>query len=230
MRTKLFIEFSILFSLFIFYPFLTTFFVQDDFFFLVVSRAYTFNDIISFFIPLKDVVWYRPLSSQVFFFAGRALFGLHPEGFYLIVFVTHVLTGFFLYKLTRELFKNKKTALFASLIYVTNASNAIAISWLSAYSFILGPFFLILFLLAYIRKRTVLSTLFFLLGVLSTEIFILSLVPIFVFEYFYSNKKFTKLAPFIIISIGVVVIRYLVKTTETSTLYSISYSSVISLI
>ena len=129
-----------------FFPSLFTYFAQDDFFLLSVSRINVLSDVLAFFIPRPEVVWYRPLSSQIFFFVARSLFGLQPIFYHLAVITTHVVTMIWLYKLLVRLSLRRELSFLSAMVYGSHQIHVVSISWLASYSFVLGPLFLVLLL------------------------------------------------------------------------------------
>lgn len=199
-----------------FYPSLFTFFVQDDFWLLRISRISEVGDFVSFFVPLLNVVWYRPLSSQVFFFLGQGLFGLHPFPFHVVTLATHFLATYFLYRLTLHITKHKQISVVASLIYEIHQIHTVSLSWLAAYSFVLGPLVLILVFYAYVQKQSRKALFFYALGLLTHEIFILLPLGLVFWKLLSRNsdKKWFELAPYISLSIVVTLLRWVFFPTK----------------
>lgn len=227
MKTKLYFLFLCLFCLFLFYPFLRLNFVQDDFYLLSISKVSSIADFVDLFIPKEAVVWYRPLSSEVFFFLGRTIFNLNPFGYHLIVIITHILSGILIYYLSLLIVKNKIVALLTSLIYVLNTSIAVSLGWLATYSFVLGPFLFILFSILFIRKKYKFSILIYFLGLVTSEVFVLSIPIIVIYNYFFKTERWEKLLPFFVIPLPIFIFRLLVvKTDVESDIYSLNFVSI----
>src|SRR3989344_2589586 len=68
--------FFFLLSLIIFHKSLSVFFFQDDFFLISLSRANSLKDFMTFFVPRNDVIYFRPISLQMFYFFMFKLFGM----------------------------------------------------------------------------------------------------------------------------------------------------------
>lgn len=204
-----------------FYRSLSYYFVQDDFWLLKISNINSINQFIEFFIPRSDAVWYRPLSSQVFFFLNRLLFGLNPYPYHLFSLTTYMATVYFLYLLTEKIFQNRKIALWACIFYGLNQVNLLSISWLAAYSFILGPLLLILVLLNY-DNHFLKAVIAGLLGILASEIFVVLPVILFFNHKFLNNKKYFKIIPFLLMSVSIIILRrFVFPATENTSLYNI---------
>ncbi len=210
-----------------FFPSLLTFFVQDDFWLLSISHIKTAGDFFNFFIPLSDAVWYRPLSSQVFFFIGRTVFGLNPLPYHVVVLITHIGTSFILYKWIKKMTNNEQVSMFSALVYGTHQVHTISLSWLAAYSFVLGPFFLALTLFFFTSKKYVLAFFAYLLGLLSSEVLIIT--PLILLLYFLIYKKNTSIKfvlLFIFSAVLLVLLRfYFFPSQQNTPLYSVTFSS-----
>jgi hypothetical protein len=225
LKLMLLVVFALVTLLF-FFKSLFVYFAQDDFYLLEVSRISSINDFFTFFLPLPDVVWYRPLSSQIFFFFGRVLFGLKPLYFHIVVLVTHVLTGFILYHFTDFLFKSKKVGVIAAVLYLSHQLHVVSLGWLAAYSFVIGPLFFVAQLYTFIRKKYLVALILFSMGIFSSEVNIISFFSLGVyFLLFKQHVHFKLLTSYFLLSIAVIILRLVVFPTEThSSLYAFSMS------
>jgi len=140
-------------SLTLFYPSLNYYFFQDDWLHFNISRAENVNDILNFFKFRQDIIGWRPIPKQVFFFLIQTIFKMSPVVAHLVIF-----------------------GLIASFLYSTAAFHFISLSWISAGENIIGAFFFIaatyFFYLFFDRKKFVfyvLSNLFFIMSLSSTE-------------------------------------------------------------
>ncbi len=223
----IYILIPLILSTLLFSPFIFGFFVQDDFFFLAISKAHTFRELFDFFIPRADVVWYRPLSSQVFFFLGRRLFGLDPFYYHLVVLITHLLNIILIYYLALTMFKNHYIGILSSFIYGLSSVHFIALFWLSTYSFVLGPTFVLLTLLLYLKNKYYLSFASFIIGLLTSEVVLLTLVPISILVYYKQKslgKLLLKLFPCLITTLLLIYFRKIIFPSSISGPYNIIVS------
>lgn len=205
-----------LIPLFIFLPFLKLYFVQDDFFLLSVSRVNTILDFFRFFIPRSDVVWFRPLSSEVFFFFSRLVFGFHPFYYHLVIFLTHLFNGYLLSVLSGQIIGNKTSGRLAAFFYVTNASLAVALGWGATYSFILGVTFILLTLISLLKSRDRWAIIFHFLGVLSSEVVSLNCLIILILCLAKKNKINRGIIVYFLISVGILIWRYVLFPVQTA--------------
>ena len=200
MRTKSIFIAIIILSIFLFGSTFGLYFAQDDFLFLADTQIGSINAFLNFFIPRTDVVWYRPLSTQVFFFLGQQLFGLNPFPYHIVVFATHALNIFLVYTLTSILTNNTKAPLIAALLYGLNAHHFVALAWLSNYSFVLGPTCILLTIINYCQKKYAVALITFFFGLLTTEMVIFTLGPILVWEFFQGRRFIKHLWPYALLT------------------------------
>lgn len=173
-----------------YFPSLGVYFVQDDFWLFSISRVNTLNDMAAFFLPRFDVVWYRPLSSQIFFWLGRVLFGLQPLPYHLIVLLTHMCAAGLIYLLALKLVQNKSTAILATIFYGVNQMHVVSLSWLASFSFVSGPVCLVGALYAYLYNKKLFAWFLCLVGVLITEVLVI--IPLIFIGYDWFMKGKTK--------------------------------------
>jgi len=206
-------------TLIIFYPLLFIFFVQDDFFLLSISKVNTVKNFLEFFIPRGDVVWYRPLSSQVFFFLNQKLFGLWSFPYHVIQLLTHLLNGYLLIVLSKQLFKKTTPGFLAAIIYLTNASHTVSLAWSATYSFQLGITFLLLTIIYYLRKQKILTVIFYFLGLLTSEVLLLTIIILFIIELVYFRKRISRMLIYIFISSIFILARFILFPSKISGVY-----------
>lgn len=126
----------ILFCLLLYLPSLNVFFSGDDFFHLRISQIDNFGDFPSFFSFEKNVhsaSFYRPLTTQVFFFLGQKIFGLAPAGYHVVSLVFFAVLLFLVYLLAKRLFKDEKIALLSLFFYSFSISHFAQVYYLSAF-------------------------------------------------------------------------------------------------
>src|SRR3989338_11085658 len=94
LRVKVFllIIFAFCISLLLYGQSLNYFFFQDDFFEINISRADNVNEYLNFFKFRNDIIAYRPISLQNYFFISHHIFGLNPLGFRIITYLAFSLS------------------------------------------------------------------------------------------------------------------------------------------
>ncbi len=209
----------------------TASFFQDDWFSLRISNAKSISDVLTFFIPRTDVIYYRPIGMQVPFFILQKVFGINSIPFHYFNFIIHALNVVLVFILIKLFFKDNLKALFISFLYSISSIHYIPFYWMSTFSFVLGPTFTFLsmiYLLKYIQKSKTkyyfLSCLTFFLGLFTNEMIII--MPLIFLSYiliFRKSNIFKKLLPLIFIGGSYFIIRYIFFPPPTSGNYQIEF-------
>ena len=225
---------AFLISLALYHSSLNYFLFQDDFFEINISKAHNLHEYLEFFKFRNDIIAYRPISLQNYFFFSNYFFGLNPMGFRLISFVFFMFSGFLIIKLATAITKNFKIGLLTSFFWLTSSIHFMALSWIAAAYNIIGTFFWLLtsfIFLKYLKKQKakfyLLSFIFYLLTVGSFE-FSITWPAILGFYYFYVLKntivKSIKIfSPFILISAFYLIARFLFIKVPQITEYAIKF-------
>ncbi len=167
----------ILLSVFILYHVsVNYFFFQDDWFHINISQARNFQEFINLFKIRTDIIAWRPISKQLFFFLDYKLFGLNPIPAHLVIFSFFISNVFLLYIILKKLFNSIKISVLASFMYATSTIHFISLSWISAGEYTIGTFFWLsasLTYLLFIKSRKIYlyicSILLFIICLASTE-------------------------------------------------------------
>ncbi len=143
-------------SVLVFLPALFNFFSADDWFHLRLVQINSCQEFLNFFSFGKtdqSAAFYRPMSTQLFFFGFYKLFGLNSIFYFGFGLVLFGLIIWNLIKFLEELKFEKKTIWVATLIYGLSASNFARINFVSAYQELLVGLFTLLGLRFYIKKN-----------------------------------------------------------------------------
>jgi len=103
-------------ALIIYWPSLSVFYTNDDFFLLKISNPQNLKEFLNFFnlkAPPEGLGMYRPLAMQSFFMLAWKVFNLSPLGLHIISFIFFFGLIYLVYKLVSELTKNTKLGLSA---------------------------------------------------------------------------------------------------------------------
>ncbi len=126
----------ILFSFIVFLPSFTNFFTHDDFFHFKISRPESIKEFASFFNPLNNPEgwnYYRPLTTQVFYFVGANILNYKPLFMHILNFFFFALVIGLVYKLIFELTQKQETALTATFLYALSSSHFSKLYFLGAH-------------------------------------------------------------------------------------------------
>lgn len=186
-------------SYFIYKPSLSSYFFQDDWFTFKISQAKTIREFLLFFIPRTDVIYFRPLGMQVYFFIMRTLFGINPLFFRISTLLIYAFNGLLVYSLLLKFKLSRLLSFFGGVIYTTSVVTYIPFFWSATFPFVLGPTFFFLSFLFYIsqyKKRELnkmISFIFFVCGLMTLEIIIVLPLILLVWQILYSKGKHIKL-------------------------------------
>jgi hypothetical protein len=168
-----------LIALVLFFPSLTNFYTNDDFFHLRISQVSSVKDFFNFFNLMKSPEgWglYRPLTTQIYYFISSRLFNLNPLPLHVISFITFFGIIFLVAELTMILTKNTNIALLSAILYATSATHFGHLYFLGAYQelgmtlfFLLSVIYFIKFELLKKYKYLIISLLCFVLALMSKE-------------------------------------------------------------
>lgn len=194
---------------------LSYYFLQDDFYLLLIAKASSFKDFLSFFTVQKGLIAYRPLSDQIYYYLLQAIFGLNPFFFRLVNFVLVLLTFILITKVVALLTKDKLTGVLTGCFWVTASLHFMTLSWIAAAYNIVGTFFYLitsLFFLKYILKGNryyyFFSIFVFLLAVLSFEFSITWPIVFLIYSIYTHKRHYLKFVPYFVISLVYLLIKF----------------------
>ncbi|MBU1200450.1 hypothetical protein KJ953_02840 [Patescibacteria group bacterium] len=156
----------------VFLPSLFTFFSGDDWSHLRLSQISSFSEFFNFFSfsnNAQTASFYRPLSTQVFFFIFQTIFGLNSFFYHIFVMAGFFYSLYLLHSLCLILFKNKLVANVSLIIYAVSATNFTRLYFLSAFQEILMVIFILSSLIYFATKKYQRSLIFFILALMSKE-------------------------------------------------------------
>lgn len=209
---------AIFISLLLFHSSLDYYFFQDDFFEINISQANNINEYLEFYTFRDDIIAYRPISLQNYFFISNQIFDLNPTGFRFITLLFFILSSFLITKIVSSVTGNRLTGMLTSSLWLISSIHFMAITWIAAAYNIIGTFFWLttsVIFLKYLQKCKIsfylLSIIMFLITVGSFE-FSVTWPAVFGFYYYFVLKnsliKSIKLfSPFIVIAIIYLLLR-----------------------
>lgn len=227
---------SLLFSLFLYQSSLDFFFFQDDFFEINISKAQNLKEYLEFFKFRDDIIAYRPISLQNYFFVSNNLFKLNPIGFRTITYLAFIISSALIVKVITEITKNSKVGLLTASIWLLSAIHFMSLTWIAAAYNIIGTFF---FLLTSLCFLSFLKTKKFILYPLSLFLFIITIGSfefsltwpiIFGFYYFYVlkyplSKTLKVFFPFLVVASVYLILRLVLikipQITEYKTMFNV---------
>lgn len=214
---------------------LNYFFFSDDFFELNLSKAENIKQYSEFFKFREDIIAYRPVSLQNYFFLSSQIFGFNPVGFRIITFVLFFSSALLLIALVKKITGNIWIGFLTAFFWLTSSIHFMAITWIAAAYNITGTFFWLLtsFLFLKFLKTTriifyVLSLFTFLITIGSFE-FSVTWPAIFGFYYFYVlRNSFLKslkvFSPFFALTIIYLLLRMILIKVPQIVEYQIAFN------
>ncbi len=204
-------------------------FVYDDHFFIVDNfEIRSLKNIPSYFLEPSVGNLYRPLRT-VLYSVTFFIWGLNPVGYHLNAVLLHTLISILVYLIIFEIVSNRRFSLIAALLFVTHPIHTERVANMTASFDLLGILFIFLSIWLYIKyskdnklKNIVLSVVFFLLGLFSSEEVLMTPLYILLYEFGKDANKASrkiKMGVFFIIMVSFLALRYLVlgqigRTTE----------------
>lgn len=146
------LSFILLAGLLFYLPSLKYGFSQDDFIHLFASRANTLGDFLNFFNPFyqyPDIFFFRPLTTQFYFFTNHFLFGLNPLPFRIEGLVLHLINSLLFYALIQRIWRSKQIAFISALFYSISAAHFLSLYYISAFQETGRMFFILLSFLTF---------------------------------------------------------------------------------
>lgn len=143
-----------LLSAWIFRSSFNNFFSQDDFFHMILSRNESLVTSFNIFEKARmDYYVYRPLTTQVFWKAGLALFGLNPFGYHLIAFAFFALNIGLVVYLSEKITRSRPVSFLAGFFYALSPANYYRLYFLSNFQETLMATLVFLAMILYLKKN-----------------------------------------------------------------------------
>jgi hypothetical protein len=179
---------------------ISTFFSGDDWFHLRISQINSLTEFTNFFsfVPTdQSAAFYRPLSTQVFFFILQKMFGLTVWPYHVFVLLCFSYSLYLVNQFAQREFKDSTKAWLTMIIYGLSVSNFTRIYFLSAFQEIALVIFSLLCLLSF-PKSIFKSVCFFVLALLSKETAVVLPFLILIFNYKNIKRSSFRLLVFLI--------------------------------
>ena len=206
-------------AVFLFYPSVSYYFFQDDWFVLNWVQD---SDLVSLLKFRTDIIYWRPFSMPLFFKITSLAFGLNPFAFHLLTFIFHLLNSSLIYLLFRQKF-TRHIAAFTAFLYATAAFHFIPLSWLSTTSYVIGPTFILGTLLFFLKDKPRISLIFFLLGLASSELTLTAIPVAFLLSQKYKKAIFA-LRPFLAVALVYLVTRFVIFPLPQQGQYELAFA------
>ncbi len=179
----------------LYYPVLSTYFSQDDFFHFKVSLT---DGSIGQFINLfgfhpfseRGIAFYRPIFREVIFNVFCSLFGLNAYPFRITQFLILFLNSILAYYLIQKIFSNKFLSFFVAFFYATCSAQVSPLYYLAGGIQVLGATTFLLLTLIFVLRSSILSLVTFFLALGSHEL--ASIIPFLISALLFIQYPFKK--------------------------------------
>jgi len=196
----MFFIFLFAFTIFLFRNAFTTYFFNDDFFFLKITRINSFGQFINFFSPIRQYS-FKPVSTEVFYFFIH-LFNENIFIAHLLGFLIYFVGIYYLYKIIFLLSKNKFLAFLTTGFYAINFTHVFQLYYLGTFQEVFLFTFLAICFYKFLVGKNIQAIMFFVLALLSKETAILFVPFLVLFNLFFNKKtKWKKLFPYLVLGI-----------------------------
>jgi len=179
------------------------FFFGDDFYNLMLAKTDRLSAVVNFFNPVKaplEFPFYRPLTTQFYFWLGEKLFNLNPLGYHIINFSFFFISIILVFYLTKLLLKDKLITYLTTFFYAFSTSHFYRLYFLTQFQELGLTVFYFLSVILYVlfRKSKRISYYFFSLIIFIVAItcketaVTLPLILLLVELFFFKKSNFTK--------------------------------------
>lgn len=207
----------------IYFKAFSVFFVQDDF---ILINQFSQNSLL---VDLKNVFGYptvthwRPLHNLYFFITGT-IFGKNYSGYHTFTFFLHIISVFFVYKLSFKLIRQKRAAFLGSLIYAISPVHFVSLSWISGNATLIAFLFYIISLYLYMERRKF-ALIFYFLSILASEAFFFASITFLSWDYLSEQRQSRRSLVFILMAFAFFIVKILFFTPKiTFAVYKLEFS------
>ena len=211
-----------LFLLLFYWRGLDCWFYQDDLGWLHLGGAKSVGEFLSDIFTPKAHGNMRPWSENLFFYGLRALFGVNPLPFRIVVFATVIADLALLDKLMRRLTGSALAAFATQIFWLVNATVVPALCWTCIYNQTQYLFFLLLALHFFLQGRYVAQTVVFILGLGSLESVVVYPLIVSLYALLFDREKLRRTAPLYLISIAYTAFHFSIAPAAKSGPYAIA--------
>ena len=212
---------GLIFLLAIYWRGLGAWFYQDDFGWLHLGPVTGFNNLLWTLFAPKAHGNIRPWSEDLFFFGLKALFGINPLPFRIVVFATVAADVVLLATVVRRLTGSALAAASAPILWLANPNVAPALCWTSIYNQSQYLVFVLLAFLLFLRGKYWQQILVFVLGLGSLETAVMYPVIVLAYVLLYDRAKLRRTAPLFVISAAYTALHFWAAPAAKSGPYAI---------
>ena len=199
-------------------------FYQDDFGWLHLGPARGFGDFLHIVFAPKAHGNMRPWSENLFFYGLKALFGVNPLPFRIMVFATMCGSLFLLDAIVRRLTSSPAAALAAQFCWLANPAVAAVLCWTCIYNQAQYVFLLLLALWLLLQGRWVAQAVVFTLGLGSLELMVMYPAVATLWALLYRREALRRTVPLFGISAAFTALHFAVAPAPATGPYALQWS------
>ncbi|MBI5087197.1 MAG: hypothetical protein HZB13_21680 [Acidobacteria bacterium] len=183
-------------------------FYQDDFGWLHLGPAKDFGDFVRILFAPKAHGNIRPWSENLFFYGLKALFGVNPLPFRVVVFATMAGSLFALGAIMRRLTGSAAAALVTQLCWLASPAVAAVLCWTCIYNQAQYLLFVLLALWLLMEGRYAAQAVVFTLGLGSLELAVMYPAIASLYALLYDRSKLPRVLPLYLVSVAFTVLHF----------------------
>lgn len=212
-------------------------FSQDDWYFLLISRADSLADVLGFFNPATQsgFPFFRPLGTQLYYYLATQFGGLGtaPLLMHIFMLLIQISSAFLVYQLLLKLGKPRPLSQAVGLVYASAGSLFLSLYYIAATQQLLATFLSLLALNATLSRRHTAAGIAWALSLLSKETAIMTPVLMLLLLYFVAGIKrlpelFRRSLPYLLVGSTYLFLRFSAPLTLQSEYHFVFGSNVIS--
>lgn len=142
-------------------------FSQDDWYFLLISRASNLDDVLRFFNPFTQsgFAFFRPLGTQLYYF----IFNQNPLTMHIFMLLLQSFNGYLVIRLVERLKLKSPTSILIGILYTISSVHFLSLYYIAATQQLLATTFSLLSLIYFMDRKHSTSALLFVLALFSKE-------------------------------------------------------------
>ncbi|MGJ5813249.1 hypothetical protein [Paludibaculum fermentans] len=204
-----------------YYRGLDCWFYQDDFGWLHLGPAKNFPEFLGMIFGPKAHGNLRPWSENLYFYGLKALFGINPLPFRIVVFLTVAANLFLINAVTRRLTGSVPAGAAATFCWLLNPCVAPSLCWTCIYNQSQSLCFILLAFLFYLQGRERAQWIVFLLGLGSLETVVMYPLLVSTYALLFDRSRFKRTLPLYAGSAAFTLIHFLVAPVYKTGPYAI---------
>lgn len=208
-----------------YYRGLDCYFYQDDFGWLHLGPARDFHEFLEMIFAPKAHGNLRPWSENLYFYGMKALFGINPLPFRILVFLTVSANLFLLNSVARRLTGSVAAGAAATFCWLLHPCVAPSLCWTCIYNQSQSLCFILLAFLLYLKGRERAQAVVFLLGLGSLETVVMYPLLVSTHALLFDRSRFRRILPLYAGSAAFTLIHFLVAPIYKSGPYAIRVDS-----